>query len=217
MKRSLVRWAAFAAISFAAAGCAPLVVGGMVAGGALVATDRRSVGIQLEDEAIERRINRALAEKFSRDTANISVDSYNRKVLLTGEVTKQQVKDEAEQIALKTENVREVLNELQVGFLSTIGARTADTATTAKVRAALIEAKEVPASTMRVVTDHGVVYLMGRVTEMEGTYAATVASRVSGVQRVVKVFDYLTPAELADLQSKPAQPAQSAPSDTQRK
>jgi osmotically-inducible protein OsmY len=213
MRERLMWLMAVAAVCAAAAGCAPLVVGGMVAGGALVATDRRSVGIQLEDEAIEHRINRALAERFPRDVANINVSSYNRKVLMTGEVTTQQAKDTAEQIALRTENVREVLNELQVGPLSTIGARTEDTATSAKVRAALINAKEVPSATIRVITEHGVVYLMGRVTETEANYAATVASRVSGVKRVVKAFDYLSPADVTDPQAKPAQPA----ADTQRK
>jgi osmotically-inducible protein OsmY len=212
-----VRFAAAAAACAVAAGCAPLVVGGVVAGGAIMATDRRSVGIQVEDEAIERRINRALAEKFPRDAANINVSSYNRRVLMTGEVTTPQAKGDAEQIAMRSDNVREVLNELEVGSLSTIGSRAGDTATTAKVRAALIEAKEVPAATIRVVTERGVVHLMGRVTESEGAYAATVASRVSGVRQVIKAFDYLTPAELAELRNKPAQPAQAAPADTQRK
>lgn len=197
MKRRMLGVGAAALACIAAAGCAPLLVGGVAAGGAIVATDRRTVGTQIDDEAIERRINRALAEKFPRDAANISVSSYNRKVLLTGEVTTPQGKSDAEQIALRTDNVREVLNEIEVGFLSTIGARADDTATTAKVRAALINAKEVPSATVRVVTEHGVVYLMGRVTESEGTYAATVASRVSGVQRVVKAFDYMSPAEAA--------------------
>jgi osmotically-inducible protein OsmY len=217
MRKLVVRVAAAAVIGFVAAGCAPLVVGGVVAGGAIMATDRRSVGIQVEDDAIERRINRALAEKFPREAANINVSSYNRRVLLTGEVTTPQAKGDAEQIALRSDNVREVLNELEVGPLSAIGSRASDTATTAKVRAALIEAKEVPAATIRVVTERSVVYLMGRVTETEGKYAATVASRVSGVRQVVKTFDYLTPAELADLQSRPAQPAQAVPTDTQRK
>ncbi|MGE5339834.1 MAG: BON domain-containing protein [Gemmatimonadota bacterium] len=211
MKQSLLRAAAAAAVCVIASGCAPLIVGGVVAGGAMVATDRRSVGIQLEDEAIERRINRALAEKFPREVANINVSSYNRKVLLTGEVTTVQARSEAEQIAARSENVREVVNELQVGLLSTIAARTADTATTARVRAALVEAKEVPAATIRVVTDHDVVYLMGRVTETEGNYAGVVASRVSGVKQVVKLFDYLSPSELAETQNKPAPPAATEP------
>jgi osmotically-inducible protein OsmY len=204
MNRSVLRLVAAAAACVLVTACAPLVVGGMMAGGAIVVTDRRSVGIQLEDEAIERRINRALAEKFPRDVANINVASYNRKVLLTGEVTTPQAKSDAGDIALRSDNVREVLNELEVGLLSTIGSRTGDTATTGKVRAALINAKEVPAATIRVSTERGIVHLMGRVTESEGNFAATVASRVSGVRQVVKAFDYLTPAELAELEHKPA-------------
>lgn len=197
MTTSILRVAAAAAVCLVAAGCAPLVVGGVVAGSAAVVTDRRSVGIQIEDEAIEHRINRALAEKFPRDAANISVSSYNRKVLLTGEVTTDQAKSEAEQIAKSSQNVREVVDELQVGLLSTIAARTVDTATTARVRAALVNAKEVPSATIRVVTENDVVYLMGLVTESEGNYAAAAASRVSGVKRVVKLFDYLTPEQAA--------------------
>jgi len=205
-RKKLGRVAAVAVAVVLVAACAPLVVGGMMAGGAIVVTDRRSVGIQLEDEAIERRINRALAEKFPRDAANVNVSSYNRKVLLTGEVTTLQAKNDVGEIALRSDNVREVLNELAVGALSAIGARASDTATTGKVRAALINAQEVPAATIRVSTENGVVYLMGRVTESEGNFAATVASRVSGVRQVVKAFDYLTPAELAELQHKPAEP-----------
>lgn len=212
MKRAIVRAAAAAMTVWFAAGCAPLVLGGAVVGTALVAADRRSVGIQVEDEAIERRINRVLAEKFPRETANINVASYNRKVLLTGEVTTAAARAEAEQMAARSDNVREVLNELEVGALSSLGARANDTATTAKVRAKLIESKETPAATIRVVTEHDVVYLLGRVTEAEGNAAAREASRTSGVKRVVKAFDYLTAEEFADMQRKAAPPAQSTTS-----
>jgi len=215
VNRIVLCLAVAAAACVLATACAPLVVGGVVAGAAIVATDRRSVGIQVEDEAIEHRINRALAEKFPREVANINVSSYSRRVLLTGEVTTPQAKSDAEQIALRSDSVREVLNELEVGSLSSVGSRNNDTGTTAKVRAALVEAKEVPAATIRVVTERSVVYLMGRVTETEGKYAATVASRVSGVRQVVKAFDYLNPAELTQMQREPAQPAPAA--DTQRK
>jgi osmotically-inducible protein OsmY len=207
MNKAIARVVAAAATAWLMAGCAPLVLGGAVAGGALVATDRRSVGIQLEDEAIEHRIDRALAEKFPRNTANISVSSYNRRVLLTGEVTTEQARTEAQQIAASSDNVRDVLNELEVGLLSSVSARAADTATTATVRAKLIEAKETPAASIRVVTEHGIVYLMGRVTRAEGDAAARIASRTSGVRRVVKVFDYLTPEELATIQDKAASDA----------
>ncbi len=183
-------------------GCAPLVVGGAAVGGALVVTDRRSVGIQLEDETIERRINRALAEKFPRDRANISVTSYNRRVLLTGEVVNEQGKLDAQAIAEKTENVAGVLNELHIGSLSTLSNRNFDTALSAKVRAALLEAKGVPSATVKIVSERSVVYLMGRVTQEEGEAAARAASRVSGVRQVVKYFDYLSESEAAELNRK---------------
>lgn len=190
---------AAAAVLLFGAGCAPLVVGGAAVGGAIVATDRRSVGIQVEDEAIERRVNRALAERFPRDRANISVTSYSRRVLLTGEVVNEQGKTDAQAIAEKTENVAAVLNELHVGSLSTLSNRNFDTALSAKVRAALLEAKGVPSATIKVVSERSVVYLMGRVTQAEGEAAAKAASRVSGVRQVVKYFDYLSESEAAAL------------------
>ncbi len=183
--------------------CAPLVVGGAAVGGAIVATDRRSVGIQIEDEAIERRVNRALAEKFPRERANISVTSYNRKVLLTGEVTTEPGKAEAKAIAEQAQNVASVLNELHVGTLSTVSNRNYDLALAAKVRASLLEAKGVPSGAIKAVTERSVVYLMGRVSEAEGDAAAKAASRISGVRQVVKYFDYLSEKELAEIKREP--------------
>src|SRR5512137_2849031 len=112
-RSTLTALAAVAALT--SAGCAPLLVGGAVAGGAMVATDRRSTGIQLEDQEIELRVRDALGKKFPADRANISVTSYNQRVLLTGEVTEAQMKVDAEAVAMKSENVRAVVNELHVG------------------------------------------------------------------------------------------------------
>lgn len=187
-------------------GCAPLIVGGAIAGGAIVASDRRSVGIQLEDEAIERRVNRALIDRFGRDTINISVTSYNRKVLLVGEAPSVEVAREIEAIADRAENVRLVVNEIYIGRLSTAGNRLNDTALSARVRAALIDAREVPAMAVKPTVERGVAYLLGRVTEAEGAAAARAVSRVDGLLRVVKVFDYLTADELRALQSKATPP-----------
>ena len=177
-------------------GCAPLVVGGAVAGGAMVASDRRSAGIQLEDQAIELRLIKALGDAFPSDRAHINVTSYNQRVLLTGEVTTEQGKRDAQAIAQKSENVRAVVNELHVGSLSTLANRNFDTALTSKVLAALL-ASDVPSGAIKVVSERAVVYLMGRLTQGEGDAAARVASRVAGVQRVVKNFDYLTAQEAA--------------------
>jgi osmotically-inducible protein OsmY len=188
------------------AGCAPLIVGGAIAGGAVVATDRRSVGIQLEDEAIERRINRALAERFGKDTIHINPTSYNRKVLLVGEAPSAEVSKEIEAIADRAENVRLVVNEIYVGKLSTTGNRMNDTALAAKVRAALIDAKDVPSAAIKPTLERGVAYLLGRVTEAEGAAAARAASRVDGLVRVVKVFDYLTSEELRAMQTNTTPP-----------
>ena len=190
-------------------GCAPLVVGGAVAGGAMVASDRRSAGIQLEDQAIELRLIKSLGDAFPSDRAHINVTSYNQRVLLTGEVTTEQGKRDAQAIAQKSENVRAVVNELHVGSLSTLANRNFDTALTSKVLAALLQASDVPSGAIKVVSERAVVYLMGRLTQGEGDAAARVASRVAGVQRVVKNFDYLTAQEAAALaeQAPAAAPA----------
>lgn len=196
---SILLGAALAACTLAA--CVPLVIGGAAVGGAaLVSADRRSVGIQLEDEAIERRLNRAIYGRFKDGDISVYVTSYNRKVLLTGQVINDSIYREVETIAKQGENVREVVNELQVRELSPAPVRNNDIAITAKVNTALLEAKDVPFRAVKVTTERGIVYLLGRVTQEEGDAAARAASRVSGVNKVVKVFDYLTPEELAALQ-----------------
>lgn len=195
-RSALAALAAVAALS--SAGCAPLLVGGAVAGGAMVANDRRSTGIQLEDQEIELRVRSALDKALAKDRAHISVTSYNQRVLLTGEVADAQMKAEAEAIAARSTNVRGVVNELHVGSLSTLANRNFDTALTSKVLAAMLQAPDVPSGAIKVVSERAVVYLMGRVTPGEGEAAARVASRVSGVQRVVKNFDYLSEKEAAE-------------------
>jgi osmotically-inducible protein OsmY len=193
--------------SLLATACVPLLIGGAAVGGAAVlSTDRRSVGIALEDEAIERRLNRAIYGNYKDGDISVYVTSYNRKVLLAGQVVKEQFYFEIEKIAKEGENVREVVNELQVRELSPATVRNNDIAISAKVRAAFVESKEVPAGAVKVTTERGIVYLLGRVLQDEGEAAARVASRVSGVNKVVKVFDYLTPEELAKLQPPPAGP-----------
>lgn len=182
------------------AACIPLIIGGAAVGGAAaLAADRRSTGIQLEDEAIERRLNRAIYGNYKDGEISVYVTSYNRKVLLAGQVISDKIYQEVEKIARDGENVREVVNELQVRELSPATVRNNDIAITAKVRAALVEAKKVPVGVVKVTTERGIVYLLGRVTQEEGDNAATAAARVSGVNKVVKVFDYLSPEELAGM------------------
>lgn len=210
MKRT-VRWTALAMAAAAAVAattaCTPLLMGGAVVGTALVATDRRSAGIQLEDQAIELRVNRALGAAFERGTINIISNSYNRRVLLTGEVRGETDKERAAKVAAAQENVREVVNELYVGELSTFANRNNDTAITAKVKAALLREKNLPTNVVLVHTARSVVYLMGRVGEPEGDLAARTASRVDGVRQVVKLFEYLTEDEWKAVKAQTPPPA----------
>ncbi len=211
MKLNPRSWALVAVLvgtSLLGAACVPLIIGGAAVGGAAaLAADRRSTGIQLEDEAIERRLNRAIYGNYKDGEISVYVTSYNRKVLLAGQVISDKIYFEVEKIAKEGESVREVVNELQVRELSPATVRNNDIAITGKVRAALVESKKVPLGVVKVTTERGIVYLLGKVTQDEGNTAAEVAARVSGVNKVVKVFDYLTPEELAQIQgaTKPGQ------------
>lgn len=171
------------------AGCAAVVIGAAVGAGTLVAMDRRSASVQAGDQAIEAKVTKACSDRWGL-TAHINVTSYDQKVLLTGEVPSQQVKDEAERIAKSTEQVRGVTNELLVGPESTVGTRTRDSYITSKVKARLVESKKFDAKNVKVVTERGVVYLLGLVSPTEGDAAAGVAASTSDVVRVVKLFEY---------------------------
>lgn len=203
------------ALVVAAAGlmsaCAPLVLGGAAAG-AFVATDRRTSGTQVEDKGIEfkaaNRIRSALGER-----GHVSVNAYNRVVLLTGEVASDADKQAAELAASQTENVKSVVNELAVMGNSSLTSRSNDVILQTKIKATMVDARDVMSNAFKVVVERGEVFLMGMVTEREANRAAELASTVSGVQKVVKVFHIISEAELADKTPKgPAQPA-SAPSE----
>jgi osmotically-inducible protein OsmY len=179
------------------AACAPLVVAGIVAGTAVVATDRRTTGTQVDDQTIQLRVANELSTALKgKGDVHISVNSFERRVLLTGEVPDEQLKAEAEAIAARSQNVRAVVNELAVMPPSTASQRANDTALGTKVRASFVNTKEIAFNSIEIVTERGIVYLMGVVTEKEGEVAAYVASRVSGVQQVVKVFDYASADEV---------------------
>ncbi|KNZ31241.1 MAG: transporter [Methylibium sp. NZG] len=182
----------------ALSGCAALLVGGAFVGGALVVTDRRSPGTQIDDQAIEIRAG-SRARELLGDRGHVNTTSYNRMVLLTGEVATEGDKATVEQAVSRIENVRTVFNELAVTGISSLNSRSADALLTSKVKASLVDAKDILANVFKVVTERGTVYLMGRVTEREATRATEVAQRVPGVLKVVRVFDILTEAELAEL------------------
>lgn len=199
--------AAVALVVVALPACAPLVIGTIAAGTAIVATDRRTAGAQVDDTAIQLRVTNELRAVFkdNRDV-HISVNSFERKVLLTGEVPSEETKARAGDIAARAPNVRAVVNELAVAPLASVGQRANDTAIGAKVRAQFINTKEIPFNSVSIVTERGIVYLLGFVTEKEGEVAAHVASRVAGVQQVVKVFDYGTADEVQQRRLGASQP-----------
>ncbi len=183
--------------------CAPLLLGGAVVGTSLVVTDRRTSGTQLEDQSIEikgqTRVREAVGER-----GHVNITSYNRNVLLTGEVAAETDKVAVEQAVAKIETVRSVVNELAVMGSSSLASRSSDAVITSKIKASYIDAKDVFSSAIKVVTERGSVYLMGRVTEREANRAADIARGVPGVLKVVKVFEIITEAELADIQPKQA-------------
>lgn len=184
--------------------CAPLMVAGF-AGSALVASDRRTSGTQLEDETIElrssNRIRDALGEK-----AHVNVTSFNRQVLLTGEVATERDRQTVLGLVEKVENVRTVVNELAVMPNSTLSERSNDLLITAKVKGSLVDSRDLFANAFKVVTERGTVYLMGRVTQREASSATNVIRNVNGVIKVVRLFDIITEDELRNLLPPPPPP-----------
>jgi len=177
-------------------GCV-VAVGGAALGGAIVVTDRRSMGMQLEDAQIEYRINSALDNRFTRESVHIEVTSYNQKVLLTGQVPHDKDRNDAEAIASESENVRMVVNELTIGSLSGLSSQGDDNMLAGKVRSALLDVPGLATGTVKVTCADGTVYLFGRVGTKEAEIAERAASHVNGVKRVVALFDLLSDAELA--------------------
>ena len=184
--------------------CVPLLVGGGAVTTALVASDRRTSGMYLEDERIEQSSAAKLREKLTNGS-RASVTSFNRLALITGEVRSAAEKAEIERIVAGVENVRTVVNELEVvPFISSITQRTKDTFITSKVKASIIDAKDLQANTIKVVTEMNVVYLMGIVTPREAKRAAEIARGVNDVRKVVRVFESISEDELANYKTKQA-------------
>jgi osmotically-inducible protein OsmY len=179
---------------------APLMFGGVI-GGAMVASDRRTTGIQVEDETIEQRSATAIRENFG-SKEHINITSYNRQVLITGEVSNDTVRRQVESLISRVENVRSVVNELAVGAASSTSDRASDALLVAKVKASMVDTEDVFANVFKVVGERGTVYLMGRVTQRESQRATEVVRGVGGVKRVVRVFEYITEDELRAMQPK---------------
>lgn len=185
--------------------CFPLVMGGAVVSG-MVATDRRTAGTVVEDEGIELRAASRIRENLG-DRGHVNVTSYNRQVLLTGEVATVQDKQLVEQIVGGVDNVRHVVNELAILGNSTLTQRSSDSLVTGRVKATLLDAKDLYSNAFKVTTERGTVYLMGRVTAREAARATELVSATTGVQRVVRILETISEDEMMRLSTTPPKEA----------
>jgi osmotically-inducible protein OsmY len=192
-------------------GC-PAIIGAGAVYGYTALEDRRTTGTQIEDQGIESRAATRIGERF-KEQAHVNVTVFNRAVLLTGEAWDEATREEIGRIAASVPNVRSVTNEVQVSGLSSATSRANDTTLTAKVRGRFLSAKEFSSLHVKVVTESGVVYLLGLVTEVEAEAATELARTTSGVRKVVKVFDY---CKSTDELCKPPPPSQQPKATSQR-
>ena len=182
--------------------CAPLLLGGAVVG-ALMATDRRTTGTQIDDEGIELRAASGIRENLG-GRVHVNVTSYNRQVLLTGEVPSAQDKQLAEQVVSRVENVRSIVNEIGIQGNTTLTQRSSDVLVTGRVKASMLDAKDIFSNSFKVVTERGTTYLMGRVTQREANRATDIARGISGVQKVVRVLEIISEEELQGMPPRPS-------------
>lgn len=178
-----------AALSTQLSACVPVVVGGAAAGGAMAA-DRRTSGTYIDDQAIELKASKAIADSI-KEKVHANVTSYNRQVLITGEVSDEANKKKAESVVRPIENVTSIKNYLEIGANSSIGSRTNDTYITSKVKANFLKENKFAANYVKVVTENGTVYLLGLVTHKEADDAVEITRSIGGVKAVVKVFEYM--------------------------
>ncbi|HWU97194.1 MAG TPA: BON domain-containing protein [Oxalicibacterium sp.] len=200
-RRPLALVLAVGATAFALQGCVGVMMGGAVVG-TLAATDRRTLGAQTEDKAIAVK-GEARIPKVVGPNDHVNVTSFNRKVLLTGEVRDEAAKAAAEREAAGIEGVQSVVNELAILGASGFGSRSNDALITGKVKASLVDDKVLYSNAFKITTERGIVYLMGRVTQSEGERAAEITRGVSGVVKVVKVFEYISDEEYKSLTTTP--------------
>lgn len=192
-----------AALGGALSGCVALVGGGAAVAG-MSAVDRRTTGTQVEDQGIELRAGNRVSEVIG-DKARVSVTSYNRMVLLTGQAGNATDKATIEKLVREQATVRQVYNEIEVvPFTATLGQRSKDTMITGQVKASLVNAKDITSSAIKVVTENNVVYLMGIVTPRESKRAAEIARGVNDVTKVVRLFEVISEDELSSMTPKAA-------------
>jgi osmotically-inducible protein OsmY len=173
-------------------GCLPVIAGG-VAAGALAIDDRRSLGTQTDDKQIGFSVDKNINDVYG-DRVHVNINPFNRRVLLTGEVPDEKTRQDVANIAARTGNVREVINEVVVGPNASISARSNDAFITSKVKGNFVDDQQLLANAFKVTTEATVVYLQGLVTREEGDRASNVAARTNGVTKVVRVFEYIEKA-----------------------
>jgi osmotically-inducible protein OsmY len=175
-------------------GCIALIIGG-VAETALILGDRRPVSVVTLDRGIQLEADALISKKF-QDNVHVNVNVFNQKVVLTGEATTQQLKDQIQNSILQVKNVKNIINEIQIGIPSSIGSRLSDSSLFTLIKAKLVTTNDVPANSIKIIVEAGSVYLMGITTELEAKAAATVSSKSSGsIKQVVKLFDIITEEE----------------------
>jgi osmotically-inducible protein OsmY len=200
--RMLALCAAGGTLALSLSGCVGLALGGAVVG-TMAATDRRTFGAQTEDKTIELKSTTRI-NNMPGGAGHVDVTSYNRKVLLTGEVPDEATKAEVERQVMDVEGVQSIVNELAIAGASSMTSRSNDALLTGKVKASLVDARDISANSFKVSTERGTVYLMGRVTQREGSRAAEVARGIAGVQKVVKVFEYIDESEARQMSGSAA-------------
>jgi osmotically-inducible protein OsmY len=189
------------ATALASTACAPIIIGGAMVGGAMVAVDRRSSGAQVDDQSIQVKAALRIKNELG-DKVHIDVNSYNRIVLLSGEATTEAARDQATAIAKGVDNVTDVINELAIGPASSLSTRANDTLINTKVKATLVDAKDLVSGAFDIVVQRGNVYLMGRVTAHEAERASNLIRTIEGVKKVVQCFEIITEDQLDQLQPK---------------
>jgi osmotically-inducible protein OsmY len=199
MKLVVAKILVLSALAASLSGCIGLVLTG-AAIGVMAVTDRRTIGAQTEDQGIEFKASEVIRTKIN-NPGGISITSFNRKVLISGQVLDEQSRRDAEALVSKVDNVKGVFNELVVSGRASFGTNTLDATVTTKVKGSFLEAADLSANVFKVVTESGTVFLMGITTQKEGARAAEVASRVNGANKIVTLFEYITDEELAKIEA----------------
>lgn len=206
--RSMVTWALLLTLAPTLTGCFGAAVFG-VGASALMIADRRPAETYLTDEGIEVRANNRISEKFG-NSVHVNVTSYNRSLLLTGEVPDAAIRAEVEKIASGAPNVKAISNELQVAGISSLGARSNDAYITSKVKARFIDANKFASNHVKVITESGAVYLLGLVTRHESDAAVDLARTTAGVLKVVRVFEIISDEQARQMDNQPPAPVAAA-------